>query len=243
MHLRKPSPAGVIASLALFFALGGTAVAANHYLITSTGQIKPSVLKALHGSVGARGPAGRAGAPGANGQAGQPGPAGSVGPQGPAGSPGTSVVARIRSVAPVASNSTEETNPSFADDPLNGRWTQHADELNQLTGQVTITFPPEAACGGSSVAVEILLDGSLVGGAASHPGEFEKTETLPIGWTKEPPADGPFLGMWPEQSLSPWMFEPGSDTSHTLTARVADTCTASGHPTIQAVSVDVLGVS
>ncbi|HEY4428816.1 MAG TPA: hypothetical protein VGN08_11485 [Solirubrobacteraceae bacterium] len=43
--MRKP--ATWIAAAALFVALGGTAVAAKHYLITSTQQIKPNVLKAL----------------------------------------------------------------------------------------------------------------------------------------------------------------------------------------------------
>jgi len=241
MHLRKPSPAGVIAGLALFFALGGTAAATTHYLITSTSQIKPSVLKALHGSVGARGPAGTAGGQGGDGQPGQPGPAGGVGPQGPTGPAGATVVARIRSVAPVATPSTEEPT-AFADDPLNGSWTQHADELNQLTGQVTITFPPEEKCDGPSAAVEVFLDGSLVGGASGHPEETEQTETVPISWAKQLPPGTPF-GPWPEKDLSPWIFEPGSDTSRTLTAKVADTCTAGGHPTIQSVSVDVLGVS
>ena len=48
MNLRRPSPSAAIATLALFFALGGTAIAARHYLVTSTSQIKPSVLSALH---------------------------------------------------------------------------------------------------------------------------------------------------------------------------------------------------
>jgi len=48
----------VIALLALFFALGGAAVAAKHYLITSTSQIKPSVLKSLRGKTGAAGKVG-----------------------------------------------------------------------------------------------------------------------------------------------------------------------------------------
>jgi hypothetical protein len=71
---RRPSPATAIALLALFFALGGTAIAARHYLITSASQIKPSVLRQLHGSNGAQGPAGAAG------------PTGPQGSQGPAGS-------------------------------------------------------------------------------------------------------------------------------------------------------------
>jgi hypothetical protein len=54
--MRKPST--WIAALALFVALGGTAVAARHYLITNTSQIKPSVLKKLKGNMGPAGPAG-----------------------------------------------------------------------------------------------------------------------------------------------------------------------------------------
>ncbi len=48
----------VIAAFALF---GGGALAASHYLITSTGQIKPNVLKQLRGNTGPRGPQGQAG--------------------------------------------------------------------------------------------------------------------------------------------------------------------------------------
>jgi hypothetical protein len=84
MHLRKPSPGTAIALVALFFALGGTAIAAHHYLITSTKQIKPSVLKKLKlpGATGARG---AAGASGPQGPAGPQGPQGAQGPQGPQG--------------------------------------------------------------------------------------------------------------------------------------------------------------
>jgi hypothetical protein len=82
MHLRKPSPGTAIALVALFFALGGTAIAAHHYLITSTKQIKPSVLKKLKlpGANGATGARGANGAPGPQGPQGAPG---AQGPQGP----------------------------------------------------------------------------------------------------------------------------------------------------------------
>ena len=45
----RPSPAMIVALIALFLALGGTGIAAHHYLITSTNQIKPSVLTQLEG--------------------------------------------------------------------------------------------------------------------------------------------------------------------------------------------------
>jgi hypothetical protein len=83
MKLRTPSPAAALAAVALFFALGGTAIAAKHYLITSTKQIKPSVLKSLKGKAGKTGPAGPAGAPGAAGPQGAAGPKGEQGPPGP----------------------------------------------------------------------------------------------------------------------------------------------------------------
>jgi len=62
--MRKPPLATIISIVALVLAASGTAVAAGHYLITSTGQIKPSVLKHLRGNRGAAGPQGAPGAPG-----------------------------------------------------------------------------------------------------------------------------------------------------------------------------------
>jgi hypothetical protein len=48
--MRHLSYANVTATLALIFSMGSGALAANHYLITSTKQIKPSVLRTLHGA-------------------------------------------------------------------------------------------------------------------------------------------------------------------------------------------------
>jgi hypothetical protein len=82
--------ANVAMTLALVFAMTGGAYAANHFLITSTKQISPKVLKALkgaNGKNGAAGPAGPAGA-GTPGPAGPQGPAGPAGGAGPAGTPG-----------------------------------------------------------------------------------------------------------------------------------------------------------
>ena len=70
--------------------LAGGAWAASRYLITSTAQIKPSVLATIEKSArsAAKGPQGVAGAVGAAGPAGAPGAAGLPGAQGPAGPPG-----------------------------------------------------------------------------------------------------------------------------------------------------------
>lgn len=67
--------ANVVATFALVFAMSGGALAARHYLLTSTKQIKPSVLKQLR-KAGPRGPAGPGGAQGAKGDTGAPGPSG-----------------------------------------------------------------------------------------------------------------------------------------------------------------------
>jgi hypothetical protein len=74
----------IIALIVLFVGMGGGAVAANHYLITSTKQIKPSVLKQLKG---AKGPAGQSVA-GNVGPQGLQGPAGAAGAAGPKGAKG-----------------------------------------------------------------------------------------------------------------------------------------------------------
>ncbi len=76
---RHLSYANVVATLALLFAMSGGALAANHYLVNSTKQINPKVLKKLKGARGARGVAG------ANGAQGPAGSAGPAGPQGPTG--------------------------------------------------------------------------------------------------------------------------------------------------------------
>jgi hypothetical protein len=89
--------ANVAATLALVFAMSGGALAARHYLITSTKQISPKVLKKLRGRVGktgATGPTGLAitgpqGKQGKEGLQGKPGPQGREGPRGEQGERGS----------------------------------------------------------------------------------------------------------------------------------------------------------
>ena len=71
------------AAVAALLVAAGGAAAAGHFVITSTSQIKPSVIHALRGNQGPRGLQGLTGARGATGGR------GSQGAQGPPGSPGT----------------------------------------------------------------------------------------------------------------------------------------------------------
>src|SRR6476659_8159306 len=87
---RRITYANVAATLALVFAMSGGALAAKHYLISSTSQISPKVLKELKkaGARGATGPAGTQGAAGANGVNGAAGAKGETGPEGKQGPEG-----------------------------------------------------------------------------------------------------------------------------------------------------------
>jgi len=88
---RRINYANVTATLALFFAMTGGALAAKHYLINSTKQINPKVLKALHGRTGKTGPQGPAGPHGPAGAQGTVGPTGPAGTFSTALSPGQTI--------------------------------------------------------------------------------------------------------------------------------------------------------
>ncbi len=104
---RHVSYANVAATLALVLAMSGGALAANHYLITSTSQISPRVLKKLKGNVGAKGSPGQAGANGSQGQAGANGATGAQGPKGTDGPKGANGTAGLSALSTLPSGSTE----------------------------------------------------------------------------------------------------------------------------------------
>jgi hypothetical protein len=89
---KRFSYANVAATLALVFSMSGGALAANHYLISSTKQISPKVLKKLKGATG------KAGAPGAMGATGA---TGKEGPGGKEGAPGKDATIPTLSWTPV----------------------------------------------------------------------------------------------------------------------------------------------
>jgi hypothetical protein len=104
MHIlkRKLTYANITATLALVFAMSGGALAANHYLVNSTKQINPKVLKKLKGN------AGTAGKTGATGATGGTGPTGATGKEGPPGKEGVTGMIRWRTTIATAGASEAE---------------------------------------------------------------------------------------------------------------------------------------
>ena len=76
--MKRPSATLIVATLAFFVSLCGAGIAASHYLISSTKQISPSVLKKLE-NAGPQGPQGNPGAVGATGATGVTGAVGAAG--------------------------------------------------------------------------------------------------------------------------------------------------------------------
>jgi hypothetical protein len=85
---RRLNYANVTATVALVLSMTGGALAASHYVINSTKQINPKVLKQLRGDTGAAGAVGIHGTQGLAGKEGADGKEGPVGSQGPAGKEG-----------------------------------------------------------------------------------------------------------------------------------------------------------
>lgn len=137
---RHASFANVIAVLALVFAMTGGAYAAKKYLITSTSQIKPSVLKSLQGKAG---PAGVVGPQGPQGPAGPAG-AGKEGAAGKDGANGT----KGENGAPGAKGETGATGPKGLPGPAGPSGPSGPPGANGTTGPAGTSGPtgPEGVC-------------------------------------------------------------------------------------------------
>lgn len=239
-HIR----ANAIAYVALFTALGGTSYAAVQLApgsVTSqalaNGAVTHSKLAANSVSEGnlakkqltpadfkpgalasaVRGLLGSKGAAGAGGRRGARGAVGAAGPQGPAGHDGSSGIAvRARSTGSV-------TGPHGASTtvPLTGgSWTQAANDVNLITGSMTMQIP-QSCTGSFGNAVVISVDGI--------PNTFAVAPTSPANTTVTVPI------------VVSDIMEPGADTQHTLTAKIANTCTKSGEDyTLTNAKLDVV---
>lgn len=140
-------------TLALLFAMSGGAYAAGKYLITSTKQISPKVLKSLQGKAGARGstgPAGPAGQTGAAGVAGKEGPGkegkegapGKEGKEGSAGKDGTPG----KEGSPWTAGGTLPSEKTET-----GKWSVIAGEKNTVIASISFIIPLQKALGKNEV--------------------------------------------------------------------------------------------
>lgn len=135
-----------------------------------------------------------------------------------------SVVARIRSTGqPISSGDGGEANPVII--PLNANtWTQAANEVEVGFGEANYTKP--AACGSNgSLVVEFVIDGNLM--------DNDFFNNADPGTTLSEPA----------LQTRPYLFEPGTATTRTATARMWDTCQNPGENyTLNSYSADIVGI-
>jgi hypothetical protein len=226
-HLRS----NVIGYVALFVALGGSSYAAvrlspgsvtaraiaaravthaklaNNSVGTAnvangsltTADLKPgTILQGLKGDVGGKGASGSAGLGGVDGLRGE------AGPQGPAGHDGSaSLGAKARLSGTVSAPHGAATNVPVS----GGAWTQSAGELDLIAGSATIHTP--ASCTGS-------FGNSLVVSVDGTPQTFAAVPSVPASSTITVPL---VVGT---------LSEPDADGQHTLTAKLANSCTKDG---------------
>jgi hypothetical protein len=169
------------------------------------------------GAKGAAGAGGRDGGVGAIGPAGPIGAIGSGGPQGPAGHDGSASVAlRARSTGTVTGPHGASTNIPLT----GGSWTQAGNDLNLITGSVTLETP-QSCTGSFGNSVVMSVDGVPNTFAVAPTAPANSTVTIPVVVSE--------------------VMEPGGDTQHTITAKLANTCTRSGEDfTLTDAKIDVV---
>lgn len=231
---------GVVSVVALVFAMSGSAFAAK-YLITSTKQIKPSVLKKLKGPPGVAGANGGQGPQGVAGPAGPAGGRGATGATGATGANGVSVTetaiapgGACGAVGGVAYTTASGTTNVCSGSPWTAGGTLPAGQTETGSYSVTSASGTGALFGVlevSSITFNIPLaaelDGShviLVTGAV--PDECEDSGNAEAASTANPEADPGYLcvfqgtavnmapGGVPINKLSP--FEAGASRSGAL---------------------------
>jgi hypothetical protein len=184
---RRPTPATILALIALFVALGGTSFAAVTALAPKNSVGSPQVIngslqtvdlsrkakKALKGNRGPRGPAGAQGAAGAAGPAGAAGAAGAAGPAGATGPAGPFPTGNLPSGATVRGNffmnGVAAASGSQATDSLSFDYTLSAAPTPHF---ITAGSVPPAGCPGTADNPQA---------AAGQLCIYEKTISGPVG--------------------------------------------------------------
>jgi hypothetical protein len=178
---RHLSYANVVASLALFLALGGAAFAATQLPRNSvgTGQLKPEAVTAgkiakktrnqLMGSTGPQGPAGKTGAKGATGAKGPTGAKGATGAKGDTGARG-----------PAGADGIGPAFEVFATGKAIGNASTTIASQNLAAGAYVISANVVVETGGAEATVVCLLN---AGGEASAVVPKEATTTLSLSVT------------------------------------------------------------
>lgn len=166
LRFPRPTYSGVVATLALFFALSGSALAGAHLLITGANVKDQSLTgadfanhsigfaKLSAGTVaklrGAQGPAGPAGATGAQG------PAGPAGADGAAGAPGTMIQ--------LAGHATSDDQVLPDDSEFHTVWSTQfqasANEAFIVTGAIGGASTPGCPDGDYSAQEQVIVDGA-----------------------------------------------------------------------------------
>jgi hypothetical protein len=190
---RRFTYANVAITITLLFAMSGGAYAAKRYIITSTKQISPSVLKTLRGAAGkpgtpgATGPAGPQGPGGPQGPAGEAGKNGTDGTNGTNGSNGTSVVATEEAAGPSShctAGGSKFVTGATTTYACNGGFTKTLPSGATERGVWSIIFhAPEAGYPQTSPISFVipLATGVAVNYIGAEEGEGEPKENLPPG--------------------------------------------------------------
>ena len=230
-----------VAYLALFVALSSGSYAASNKLLPAnsvgTQQVingslqkadlsarTQAALRGVSGARGLQGPGGPGGPQGPAGSQGVAGPQGVAGLGGERGPAGTAYVTRIRNVGSVSGN---------AKWPLTANiWPQSTSATDLLYGEATVRFPTTCTSSDPNYPayghVDVLLDNEFVGEAyfAFYPG-----------------------GAGTDQKSTLYMkngvlLAPDTNTTHLLTATVADNCTGADEDfTFESFKVDVISIT
>jgi hypothetical protein len=156
--MAKLSYANVTATLALVMSMSGGALAANHYIINSSRQINPNVLKRLRGPKGPQGPGGP------EGPAGPSALGGATGPMGPSGAPGTARVFGAVTAAGALTGPSKDVG--WVSKVAEGKYciTPASSDVSPSNTLIVATVDASASNGGNAIARS---------SATNCPGRFE----------------------------------------------------------------------